>query len=186
MEDILQITDTLRLRRFDGNYDFAFTWYQDPETVLMVDGEAVPYSYETLTRMYQCLNDKGELYFIEVSENGKWKPIGDVTFWQEDMPIVIGERGYRGKGIGRKVVSALAARGRAMGYDRLYIGEIYDFNTASQKCFESVGFRRYEKTEKGSRYVLELGGVKKPTVSESRKPPRPGRLFAYQGISGGA
>ena len=157
MEDILQITDTLRLRRFDGNYDFAFTWYQDPETVLMVDGEAVPYSYETLTRMYQCLNDKGELYFIEVSENGKWKPIGDVTFWQEDMPIVIGERGYRGKGIGRKVVSALAARGRAMGYDRLYIGEIYDFNTASQKCFESVGFRRYEKTEKGSRYVLELG-----------------------------
>ena len=33
MESIaIQIDNTLRLRRFDGNYDFAFEWYQDPET----------------------------------------------------------------------------------------------------------------------------------------------------------
>ena len=156
ISDTLQIEETLRLRRFDGNYDFAFEWYQDPETVLLVDGKAEPYSYETLTNMYNYLNGKGELYFIEVNENGKWKPIGDVTFWQEDMPIVIGERAYRGKGIGKKVVSALVERGRTMGYDKLYVGEIYDFNIGSQECFESVGFRSYEKTEKGSRYVLEL------------------------------
>ena len=43
-----------------------------------------------------------------------------------------------------------------MGYEKLYVGEIYDFNIGSQKCFESVGFRSYEKTEKGSRYVLKL------------------------------
>lgn len=154
--DVLQIEETLRLRRFDGKYDFAFEWYQDPETVLLVDGKAEPYSHETLTNMYHYLNGKGELYFIEVSEDGEWKPIGDVTFWQEDMPIVIGAREYRGKGIGKKVVSALVERGRAIGYDKLYVGEIYDFNTGSQKCFESVGFRRCEKTGKGFRYLLEL------------------------------
>ena len=156
ISDTLQIEEALRLRRFDGNYDFAFEWYQDPETILLIDGKAEPYSYETLTNMYNYLNNKGELYFIEVSENGKWKPIGDVTFWQEDMPIVIGEREYRRKGIGKKVVSALVRRGRAIGYDKLYVGEIYDFNIGSQKCFESAGFRSYEKTEKGSRYVLHL------------------------------
>ncbi len=156
ISDVLQIEDTLRLRRFDGKYDFAFEWYQDPDTVYLVDGVAEPYSQETLTNMYNYLNAKGELYFIEVKKSGKWKPIGDVTFWQEDMPIVIGEREYRGKGIGKKVISALVERGRAMGYDRLYIGEIYDWNESSRKCFESVGFRSYEKTEKGSRYVLEL------------------------------
>ena len=32
---------------------------------------------------------------------------------QDDMPIVIGEPHYRGKGIGRKVLSALVRRGRA-------------------------------------------------------------------------
>lgn len=156
ISDMLQIEDTLRLHRFDGDYGLAFEWYQDPETVLLVDGKAKPYSYETLTNMYNYLNNKGELYFIEVNENGKWKPIGDVTFWQEDMPIVIGEREYRGKGIGKKVVSALVERGKAMGYNKLYVGEIYDFNIGSQKCFESVGFRSYEKTEQGSRYVLNL------------------------------
>lgn len=156
INDVLQIEETLRFRRFDGNYEFAFEWYQDPETVLLIDGKAELYSYETLTNMYNYLNDKGELYFIEVNENGEWKPIGDVTFWQEDMPIVIGEREYRGKGIGKKVISAFVEHGKAVGYDKLYVGEIYDFNIASQKCFESVGFRRYEKTEKGYRYVLEL------------------------------
>ena len=72
------------------------------------------------------------------------------------MPIVIGDPNYRRKGIGKKVISALLERGRAKGYDKLYVGEIYDFNIGSQKCFESVGFRSYEKTEKGSRYVLNL------------------------------
>lgn len=153
---MIVIDKTLRLRRFDGNYDFAFEWYQDPETVCLVDGKTESYSYEKLTNMYNFLNRKGELYFIEVNEDGKWKPIGDVTFWQEDMPIVIGDPNYRRKGIGKKVISALIERGRAKGYDKLYVGEIYDFNIGSQKCFESVGFRSYEKTEKGSRYVLNL------------------------------
>lgn len=156
ISDVLPIEESLRLRRFDGNYDFAFEWYQDPETVLLVDGKAEPYSRETLRNMYNYLNGKGELYFIEIKENDEWKPIGDVAFWQEDMPIVIGERKYRGKGIGKKVVSALAEHGRAMGYDKLYVREIYDFNIGSQKCFESVGFRSCEKTGKGSRYILIL------------------------------
>ena len=52
INDVLQIEEALRLRRFDGNYDFAIEWYQDPETVLLVDGKAEPYSYETLTNMY--------------------------------------------------------------------------------------------------------------------------------------
>ena len=156
ISDTLPIDATLRLRRFDGRYDFALAWYQDPETVRLVDGVSEPYTYEKLTNMYRYLNGKGELYFIEVREAGEWKPIGDVTFWQEDMPIVIGDARYRGRGIGRRVVSALVARGRELGYDRLYVGEIYDYNTASQRCFESVGFRAYEQTAHGWRYVLEL------------------------------
>lgn len=46
---MILIDEDLCLRRFDGNYDFAFEWYQGPDTVLLVDGKAEPYSYETLT-----------------------------------------------------------------------------------------------------------------------------------------
>ena len=153
---ILPITHNLRLRAFDGCYDFAFSWYQDEETVYLVDGARRPYSRETLSNMYRYLDAHGELYFIEVLENAAWKPIGDVTFWQEDMPIVIGEKTYRGKGIGRKVVAALIDRGRELGYETLRVGEIYHWNTASRRCFESLGFRVWEHTEKGDGYLLKL------------------------------
>ena len=70
------------------------------------------------------------------------------------MPIVIGDKNYRGKNIGRKVVSTLVQRGKRLGYDYLEVGEIYDWNEGSRRCFESVGFRAYEKTEKGAKYKI--------------------------------
>ena len=79
-----------------------------------------------------------------------------MTFWQEDMPIVIGDPNYRGKGIGRRVILALIQRGKILGYDHLEVGEIYDWNEGSRRCFESVGFTLYEKTEKGHSYRMSL------------------------------
>ena len=154
--EILTVDESLRLRKFDDCFDFAYDWYQDEATVYLVDGVKRPYSWETLGNMYRYLDKHGELYFIEVLEENAWKPIGDVCFWQDDMPIVIGDKAYRGKGIGRRVIAALIARGRELGYETLRVNEIYEYNIGSRKCFESLGFRVYEKTEKGSRYQLTV------------------------------
>ena len=153
--EFLQVDEKISLRKFDCIYDFAFEWYQDEETVYLVDGVKKTYSQETLKCMYEYLNKKGELYFIEVKNQDTYVPIGDVTFWKEDMPIVIGDKSYRGKGIGKKVICTLMERGKLLGYDKLYVNEIYEFNIASRKCFESLGFKVYEKTEKGNRFVWE-------------------------------
>ena len=153
--DILSVSDILRLRKFDDDFDFAFGWYQDEELVYLVDGVRRPYSRETLSNMYHYLDKHGELYFIEVLEE-RWKPVGDVCFWKEDMPIVIGDPTYRGKGIGSQVIAALIGRGRELGYDRLVVNEIYEYNFASRKCFENTGFRILEKTEKGNRFYMDL------------------------------
>lgn len=153
---VLTIREDLRLRKYDGVYDFAFAWYQDPETVWMVDGVRRPYSWDTLRNMYEYLNRRGELYFIEVKTETGYRPVGDVTFWQEDLPIVIGEPACRGRGIGKAVITCLVERGRALGYDTLYVNEIYSFNTASRRCFQSLGFEAYEKTEKGERFRKRL------------------------------
>ena len=154
--EIIEIEPGLRLRRFDGKYDFAFDWYQDEEMVYLVDGVKRAYSWQTLTAMYAYLNRHGELYFIEADSGNGFTPIGDVTFWENDMPIVIGDPAFRGRGVGRKVIAALIERARSLGFERLRVGEIYDWNTASQKCFMSLGFMPSEKTEKGSGYVLDL------------------------------
>ena len=153
---IIRIDDSLRLRKYDGVHDFALEWYQDADMVWLVDGIRKPYTMERLDRMYHYLNSAGELYFIEFLDSGIYKPIGDVTFWQDDMPIVIGDPHYRGKGIGRKVISALIKRGKELGYNYLAVAEIYDWNDASRRCFEHVGFTACKRSEKGNAYRLLL------------------------------
>ena len=154
--DFLMVDDRIRLRKFDDRYDFALAWYQDEETNYMVDGRRGTYDFDQLSRMYHYLDKKGEVYFIEILENDEFHPIGDVTLWQEDMPIVIGDPAYRSMGIGKKVISALIERGKSLGFPYLAVGEIYSWNVPSQKCFESLGFQARERTDKGASYRLEL------------------------------
>lgn len=155
--DYIKIDENLRLRKFDGKYDFALSWYLDDEILRLVDGEdAHIYDNEKLSRMYNYLNNKGELYFIEIKRDEEYIPIGDVTFWKEDIPIVIGDKNYWRKGIGYKVITALTGRAKSLGYSEIYVGEIYTYNTASRKTFEKAGFKKYKDTEKGSSYVLKL------------------------------
>ena len=153
---IIQIDDDLRLRKFDDVHEFALEWYRDEELVWLVDGVRNQYTPERLKRMYHYLDHAGELYFIEAREKGKFIPIGDVTLCLDDLPIVIGNGHYRGKGIGRKVISALISRAKALGFDHVSVGEIYHWNAASRRCFESLGFTISAQTEKGAGYRLEL------------------------------
>lgn len=146
----LVVGDGLRLRAYDGRFDFALEWYQDPELLYLVDGDTDPYDAERLRRMYEYLNAHGELYFIEVRTGGDWRPIGDVTFWREDIPIVIGERTFRRRGTGRSVISRLTERARELGYREIFVREIYSYNTGSMRAFSAAGFAPYKTTARGS------------------------------------
>lgn len=155
--NIIQINPNLRLKKFDDHFDFAIHWYQDIETVRLVDGKyATAYDTEQLQRMYNYLNNKGELYFIEIFDENEFIPIGDVTFWQEDMPIVIGEKRYRNCGIGTLVIKTLIERAISIGYKTIYVNEIYGYNEGSKALFLKNGFKSYKKTEQGYSYLLDL------------------------------
>ena len=154
--DILAVSETVRLRKFDGHFAFALSWYQNRETLLLVDGRDEPYDMEKLERMYRYLDARGALSFIEVHTPPGFLPIGDVTFWQEDMPIVIGDSSFRGKGIGKQVVAALIERGKVLHYPQLFVREIYHYNIGSQRLFESAGFVKDGKTPDGFRYRLDI------------------------------
>ena len=45
---------------------------------------------------------------------------------------------------------------RELGYDTLYVDEIYHFNEGSRPCFEKCGFIAYKETKKGKKYKLKL------------------------------
>jgi len=152
----LAVTDRLRLRKYDGVHAFALPWYLDPETVWLVDGDREVYTPDLLNRMYAHQNAHGELYFIEALENGSWKPIGDVCLSMDDLAIVIGEKSWRAGGVGKAVVAVLIERARALGWERVRVGDVYDFNAGSRRLFLSLGFREEAKTEKGHSYILPL------------------------------
>ena len=154
--ETLPISETLRLRKYDGKHDFALSWYLDPETVWLVDGDRDIYTPEKLNKMYAHQDAHGELYFIEALEDGAWKPIGDVCLSLDDFAIVVGEKAYRARGIGKSVVSALVERARALGWQRVRVGGVYDFNAGSRRLFTSLGFREEAKTEKGHSFILTL------------------------------
>ncbi|MBD5155080.1 MAG: GNAT family N-acetyltransferase [Oscillibacter sp.] len=154
--EVLPVSDSLRLRKYDGKHDFALSWYLDPETVWLVDGDKDIYTPELLDKMYTHQDTHGELYFIEFRENDSWKPIGDVCLSLDDFAIVIGEKDFRGKGVGRAVVSALIDRARALGWEKVRVGDVYDFNDGSRRMFTSLGFREEAKTAKGHSYILPL------------------------------
>ena len=154
--EVLPVSDSLRLRKYDGKHDFALAWYLDPETVWLVDGDKEPYTPELLSKMYTHQDTHGELYFIEARENGSWKPIGDVCLSLDDFAIVIGEKDFRGKGVGRAVLSVLIDRARALGWKQVRVGDVYDFNDGSRRMFTSLGFQKEAKTGKGHSYILPL------------------------------
>ena len=112
--DFIYITTEIRLRKYNGKAEFALYWYQDEETLMLVDGKSNSYDIARLNRMYTYLDNHGELYFIEYKVNDRYIEIGDVTFSKEDIPIVIGNKEYRGLGIGKKVVLKLIERGRTL------------------------------------------------------------------------
>ena len=154
--EILAVDENIRLRKYDGRHDFAEIWYQDAETLRLIGGNTVPYDAEKVTRMYRYLDGKGELYFIEIRDGDGFRPIGDVTWWKDDMPIVIGDPSCRGKGIGRRVIGALVNRARSLGFASLGVDEIYHFNAASRRMFEACGFTKSSESDKGISLRLDL------------------------------
>ena len=142
---IIPISPTLRLRAYDGNWQLGLPWYQNPVVYYnsegITDKADIP-GPEYVKGMYDYFqhSNESEMYFIEVLENGIFTPIGDAALQEKNPPIVIGVDKYRGVGIGKQVMAAIITRGRGLGIKKFHGTVIYDYNIASQKLFESLGF----------------------------------------------
>ena len=155
----LSITDNLRLRPASlDDVGIAMPWYQDIEILKYIGGidRDTPYDRKTVKNMYEYLMKIGECYIIEIKEENTWVPIGDVTLSEETIPIVIGRKEYWGRGIAKKVLLTLIERAKAIGYTRIKVKEIYDFNARSINLFRSLDFTEVGKTDHGIKMELRF------------------------------
>ena len=157
--EVITINDTLRLRKYDGHYELFLPGYRDPVVYQNSEGifdEGRIPDLDYVKRMCTYLAKVGELYYIEAKENGTYVPIGDVTVKEENPPIAIWREAYRGKGIGRLVMEAVIGRLKELGSAKITGSTVYQWNTASQKLHERMGFRRVSEDEKEIVYEREL------------------------------
>lgn len=153
---VIEVNEALKLVKPEReSWDLGLPWYQDQDVLYYSEGvtEKV-YDMKVITSMYSYLSKIGELYFIEIFENGLWKTIGDVTLSEKTMPIVIGDKKYWGKGIGKKVISRLLLRAKDIGLKKICLSGIYHYNERSKNLFKSLGFTVV--SEDGNKEVYEV------------------------------
>jgi RimJ/RimL family protein N-acetyltransferase len=157
VNDIMGDQIPIRLRPvvLEEDCKLALKWYQDPEVIHFSEGPNVePYGLETVQGMYEYLNSIGKLMIIEVFEDGEWVSIGDVTFSKETIPIVIGDRKYRSRGIGTEVIKKIIELAKKEGWKELKVKQVFDYNKRSHRMFSGLGFVVTSEgiDEKGNRY----------------------------------
>lgn len=155
---VIQINDTLRLRRIDENEaEIALPWYQNQQILYFSEGLTEgSYDVALVQRMYKYLAGIGELYFIEILNNQNWLPIGDVTLSEENMPIVLGNERFWGRGLGKQVIEKLLERAQTVGLERIFIPTIYKYNERSRNLFTSFGFMKVAETETDESFELRF------------------------------
>lgn len=155
--ETIPVTETIRLVKYDGNYEIMLPGYQDPYVYQnsegIFDDEKKP-DLQYVKRMGEYLSRVGELYFIEVWEDENYVRIGDVTIKDENPPIAIWYDAYRNKGIGTLVMKTVIKRLKELGYEAIRNSIVYKWNTASLKLHQKLGFRIVDETE--TEYKLNL------------------------------
>lgn len=140
-----------------SEWEISLSWYQDKDILYYSEGitDSV-YDLDTIDRMYKYLDSTGELYFIQILEDGNYKTIGDATLSKDNMPIVIGDKNYWGRGIGKKVILELLERAKKLEFKSICIPEIYLYNKRSENLFKSVGFIEMSENGKYKSYKKVL------------------------------
>ena len=129
------IDEELQLIPYYPAYDTALAWYQDAALCKQVDNRDEVYDLAMLKRMYVYLDRRGDLFYIQY----KGELCGDVCLQADGEVNIVIARPFQNKHIGRRVIRELILLAREKGILQLH-AEIYDFNTRSQRMFQSVGF----------------------------------------------
>ena len=143
----ITIDNEIKLVKYYPNYKEALPWYQDPQLCKQVDNRDSVYDLDLLKAMYQYLDKKGDLFYIQYQNT----LCGDVCLQDDGEINIVVAAPFQNKHIGRRVIHGIIKLAKEKELQELY-AVIYSFNTQSQRMFESVGF---QKTE-AEKYILVL------------------------------
>ncbi len=131
-----------KIKSSDKNY-FA-KWWRDKELLKVTSGILKLISDEEVDKYFQAmLNSKDAYNFIILADG---KIIGHISLakrrndWRETQ-IVIGEKKYWGKGIGKKAIKLLIRKAKKVGISKIYL-EVRPTNLRAIRTYEQCGFQK--------------------------------------------
>lgn len=155
---IIDLGNGIRLAAYDGRHEEALLWYTNPFVYYnsegITDGPIPDPAY--IDRMYSYLDQNSELYFIEVLSAGTYVRVGDVAIKPKNLPIVIGNDDFRGKGISKVVMNYAFKRLKDLGYHTVNESIVYKHNQTSKQMHESLGYVLIREDEKSYYFEKKL------------------------------
>lgn len=147
MNKIRIVSEEIKLIPYYPNYEITLEWYQDLDLCKQVDNRDSVYDLSLLMKMYNYLNENGDLFYIEY----KNELCGDVCLKTDGEVCIVIAKQYQNQHIGRKVIKDIIQLAKEKNFKKLY-AKIYSFNSQSQRMFEKVGFKHIDEEQ----YGLEL------------------------------
>ena len=131
-----------KIKPSDKNY---FTrWWRDKELLKLTSGILKMISDKEIDKYFQAmLNSKDAYNFIIIADG---KIIGHISLakrkkdWHETQ-IVIGDKNYRGKGLGQKAIKLLIRKAEKNGISKIYL-EVRPTNFRAIRAYEQCGFQK--------------------------------------------
>lgn len=179
--------DDLRLRpvRIPDDVALAVPWYRDPDVLHLAQGEETDtWDAAMVERMYREMATRCEVFIIEVTVGGTWLAVGDAAACPTaGTPIVIGEREWRSRGLGRRVLALLVGRAQTLGWSKMVVSGVFVDNERARRLYEGAGFRITGQTGEDTvrpMWKMELSLAAQPSGDS---PGDAGRISLIPGVS---
>lgn len=147
----------------EDDWDLLLKWNNDPEVLYFTEGDDITsYNLEQVQEIYRTMSQNAFCFIIEVDGN----PIGECWLQQMNLDrilrrypkadcrridLTIGEKGFWGQGLGTEIIQILTnfAFNREKA-DLVFGCDIADYNPASLKAFQKVGYQIDTKLDQPS------------------------------------
>ncbi|WP_028314135.1 GNAT family N-acetyltransferase [Desulfatibacillum aliphaticivorans] len=136
------------VRESDVNENY-YRWMNDYEITRFLEVRYVPHSLEQIAAYVRSLDGNRDEIFLAICDQENDRHIGNIKLgpinWIHgfgDISLVIGEKGYWGKGIGAEAISLVSAYAfNVLNLNKVKAG-CYADNKGSEKAFIKAGFSR--------------------------------------------
>lgn len=135
------------LERTDLNETYL-GWLNDPEVTRYMETGTFPTTYQDLEKFYQSVTGSKTDVIFAIADRKSHRHIGNAKLgpisWvhrRAMFGIMIGDRGFWGKGVGEEVTRLMVEYGfLRLNLHRITLG-VFEEHSSAVRCYEKVGFK---------------------------------------------